>query len=372
MSGEASKPRARELGLPFRGETGALNAITDVPGVLVGQTTLIDDDDPRGPICTGVTAILPRGPDRLLEPVWAGAHALNGNGELTGTHWIEDGGHFTGPVLLTNTHSVGVAHHAAIRWTVARHPQVFADTHTWLMPVVGETYDGVLNSINAQALTEEHVIASLDAAAPGPVAEGNTGGGAGMIAYEFKAGTGTASRLVDAGGRRHVVAALVQANHGLRDWLTVSGAPVGRMLRDDLLMERETGSIIVVIATDAPLLPHQLRRVAKRGSIGIGRGGTVGGNSSGDIFLAFTTANAVPRLDAAPEVLAFEAINDRCVDPLYEASVEAVEEAVVNALLAARDRIAVKPAGRRVRAIDHAALLQAMRSSAAKGGEPGA
>ena len=371
MSGEARKPRARDLGLPFRGETGALNAITDVPGVLIGQTTLIEDD-PRGAVCTGVTAILPKGRDRLLEPVWAGVHALNGNGELTGTHWIEDGGHFTGPVLLTNTHSVGIAHHAAIRWMIAREPEAFADAHVWAMPVVGETYDGVLNSINAQALREEHVIAALDAAAPGPVAEGNTGGGAGMIAYEFKAGTGTASRLVEAGGRACVVAALVQANHGLRGWLTVCGAPVGRVLRDDLILEREAGSIIVVVVTDAPLLPHQLRRVAKRGSIGIGRGGTIGGNGSGDIFLAFTTANATPRLGAAPEILSFEAMNDRCVDPLYEASVEAVEEAVVNALLAARDRMAVKPAGRWVRAIDHAALLRAMEAFGPRGGAAGA
>ena len=273
-------------------------------------------------------------------------------------------------MLLTDTHSVGVAHHAAIRWMLAREPEAFAREHIRAMPVVGETYDGVLNSIDAQALREDHAIAALDAAASGPVAEGNAGGGAGMIAYEFKAGTGTASRIVRAGGRRHVVAALVQANHGLRDRLTACGAPVGRVLRDDLLLEREMGSIIVVIATDAPLLPHQLRRVAKRGSIGIGRGGTVGGNSSGDIFLAFTKANAVPRLDAAPGILDLEAINDRCVDPLCEASVEAVEEAVVYALLAARDRMAVKPAGRWVRAIDHAALLRAMASTAAGGADP--
>lgn len=361
MTNDARR-RGRALGLPFPGETGPLNAITDVPGVAIGMTTLIEDPQAAGDrtICTGVTTILPRPRDRLMEPVWAGVHSFNGNGELTGTHWIEDGGAFTGPVCLTNTHSLGIAHHAAIRWMVDRYPETFGADHLWCLPVVGETYDGVLNDINAQALREEHVIAALDAAAPGPVAEGNVGGGAGMIAYEFKAGTGTASRRIRIGDEDYTVAALVQANHGLRDGLTVLGVPVGRVLRDDLLHERETGSIIAVVATDAPLLPHQLRRVAKRGAIGIARGGTFGGNSSGDIFLAFSTANPVPR--PAPPLMSLTALDDGAIDPVFEAAVQAIEEAVINAMLAATDRRSVKPAGRTVRAVDHAALLQAMQA----------
>lgn len=351
------KPRARDLGLPFPGETGPFNAITDVPGVAAGFTTL---DEPatetRGPLLTGVTAILPRTGRATLDPVWAGVHSLNGNGELTGTHWIEDGGWFAGPILLTNTHSVGVAHHAAIRWMVDRFPDAFANGHLWRLPVVGETYDGVLNDINAQGVTEAHVLAALDGARGGPVAEGSVGGGAGMIAYEFKAGTGTSSRMIEHDGRRFAVAALVQANHGLRGQLTVLGVPVGLHLPEDRVHDRDLGSIIVVIATDAPLLPHQLRRVAKRGAIGIGRGGSVSGSGSGDIILAFTTANLTPIPALGPKTLRLEAMSDAWIDPLYAASVEATEEAVVNALLAAEDRVAFKPAGQAVRALPRTAL----------------
>lgn len=348
-----TRPRARELGLAFRGEPGPLNAITDVAGLGVGLATIIEEPRPgvhKG-LCTGVTAIVPRLGAPRLHPVWAGMHSFNGNGELTGSHWIRDGGWFLGPVLLTNTHSVGIAHHAAIRWLTRRHPEEFASRHQWALPVVAETYDGVLSDINAQGVTEAHVLAALDSAATGPVAEGNTGGGAGMIAYEFKAGTGTASRRVSSGGD-WTLGVLVQANHGIRDWLEISGVPVGRSLRNDLLFGRDTGSIIVVIATDCPLLPHQLDRLARRATLGIGRNGTAGGNGSGDIFLAFSTANALLAPSDAPEVLDLRVLNDRCIDPLYEAAVQATEEAVVNAMVAAEDRVAIKPAGQVVRAID--------------------
>ncbi len=360
------KPRARALGLAFPGTPGPFNAITDVPGVAVGMHTLSVPGDPatgRGAVNAGVTAILPRPRERLLEPAWAGIEALNGNGEMTGSHWVRDGGWLLGPILLTDTHSVGAAHHAAIGWMTERFPETFRDEHIWMLPVVAETYNGVLNDINAQPVGREHVRAALDAVAPGPVQEGQVGGGAGMIAYEFAGGSGTSSRVVTVGGRVFTVAAFVQANHGVRDWLTVLGVPVGRKLRDDLLLARETGSIIVVIATDAPLLPHQLRKVARRCTIGIGRGGSVGGNNSGDIFLAFTTANPPPPAGQTPAFLSFEAVNDAHIDPIYQATVQATEEAVINALVASEDRIAVKPAGRTVRAIRHNELMAAMRES---------
>jgi D-aminopeptidase len=357
-----TRPRARELGIAFSGTPGPFNAITDVRGVGVGLTTIIEDAKPgvHQGLCTGVTAIVPRLGAAELQPVWAGLHSFNGNGELTGSHWIRDGGWFMGPVLLTNTHSVGVAHHAAIRWLIRQHPDEFKQRHLWALPVVGETYDGTLNDINAQAVTEDHVLAALDAAASGTVAEGNVGGGAGMIAYEYKAGTGTASRRVAAGGD-WTLGVLVQANHGVRDWLEIGGVPVGQVLRHGRQSGRDTGSIIVVIATDCPLLPHQLDRLARRATLGIGRNGTAGGNGSGDIFLAFSIANALPVPASAPDVLNLQALNDRCIDPLYRAAVQATEEAVVNALVAAEDRVAVKPTGQVVPAIDTDALLRLLQ-----------
>jgi len=360
-----TKPRARALGLAFRGEPGPLNTITDVAGVGVGLATIIEDarEGVHAGLCTGVTAIMPRLGAPTLSPVWAGLHAFNGNGEMTGSHWIRDGGWFLGPVLLTNTHSVGIAHHAAIRWMVRRHPEAFKDHHQWLLPVVAETYDGVLSDINAQGVTEAHVLAALDGATAGSVAEGNVGGGAGMIAYEFKAGTGTASRCVASGGD-WTLGVLVQANHGVRDWLEVSGVPVGRMLQQDTLLGHDTGSIIVVIATDCPLLPHQLDRLARRATLGIGRNGTAGGNGSGDIFLAFSTANTQGLPASAPSLMSLTALNDLLIDPLYEAAVQATEEAVVNALVAAEDRVAVKPAGRVVRAIATADLIRLIDGAA--------
>lgn len=357
------KPRARDIGLQFDGIPGPLNAITDVAGVTVGYSTIVEPAVPGGHkgLCTGVTAIVPRGLSGSIQPVWAGLHSFNGNGELTGGHHIADLGWFLGPVMLTNSHSVGMVSHATVGWMIDRYPDVFETDHMWCLPVVGETYDGVLSDINARGVQEHHARAALDSAAPGPVAEGNVGGGTGMIAYEFKGGTGTASRRLHVAGQNYDLGVLVQANHGTRDWLEISGVPVGREMRDDLVFPRDLGSIIVVIATDAPLLPHQLNRLARRGSIGIGRNGTRGGHSSGDIFLAFSTANGQDNPWRAPDVMDLRALRDTHLDTVYAAAVQATEEAVVNAMIAAEDRVAVKPAGRTVRAIDHAALIGVLR-----------
>ena len=352
----SESPRARDLGIPLPGTPGPLNAITDVPGVQVGFHTLLD---PARHIRTGVTAILPR-PDRdHPQPVWAGVSKLNGNGEMTGTHWIDDAGWFFGPVLITNTHGVGAVHDGATRWMVDRYAGHFAARHAWAMPVVAETYDGILNDINALAVRPEHAVAALEAAQGGPVAEGAVGGGTGMIAYEFKAGTGTASRVVRLGGQGYTLGALVQANHGWRDWLTVLGKPLGRTLPQDRLVERETGSIIVILATDAPLGPLSLRHIARRAAMGLARGGTPGGNSSGDLFLAFSVAGAGPMPQAAGPLVTRTEVNPEIIDPLYLAAVEAVEEAVLNALVAGRDTPTFRPAGRICRGIDHAALRAA-------------
>lgn len=366
-SNRLDTPRARDLGLDFSGTPGPHNALTDVPGVLVGYSTLISGEGPlvvgEGPVRTGVTAILPRGHDPQPKPVFAGSYALNGNGEMTGTHWIRDGGYFLGPVCITNTHSVGIAHHASVGWMLDTYREDFLQHHLWAMPVIAETYDGTLNDINGRHVNEEHVRAALDSAAGGAVAEGNVGGGTGMMCYEFKGGTGTASRQVAIDGETYTVAALVQANYGIRPWLTILGVPVGRHMSEDRIeQEHELGSIIVVIATDAPMLPHQLQRVAKRGAIGIGRCGSPGGNSSGDIFLAFSVANAAPLAMHDKAQLSANYINDDCFDGLYEATVDSVEEAIVNAMIAAQDTPTIKkPAGAICRAIPHDQLVDIMR-----------
>lgn len=342
-----AKPRARDLGLPIPGETGRYNAITDVPGVRVGYRTLDYLAGNGKRVKTGVTAIIPRGEAAEPQPVWAGFHALNGNGEMTGTHWIEHGGYFVGPLCITNSHSVGIVHHAATRWTIRRYAEAWQAEHLWAMPVVAETYDGVINDINGQHVTEADALAALDAAAGGAIAEGNVGGGNGMICYGFKGGTGTASRRIGIDGRDYTLGALVQANHGQRAWLRVCGVPLGERLGDDLPpgLERERGSIIVVLATDAPLLPHQLGRLAQRAGLGIALGGTPGGNNSGDIFLAFSVANPRPLPQLAQAHLSFEHLNDECVDALYLAAVQATDEAVLNAMLAAEDAPMQKPEG---------------------------
>jgi len=361
-----SRPRARDLGLDFTGTPGPLNAITDIAGVRVGLRTRIEGDGPlvtgRGPVRTGVTAILPRGHDPQPQPVWAGMYALNGNGEMTGTHWVRDGGYLVGPICISNSHAVGMVHHGATRWMLRQYADAWESRHLWAMPVVAETYDGVLNDINGLHVTADDALAAIETAAPGPVAEGNTGGGTGMICYEFKGGTGTASRRLDLAGQSHVVGALVQANHGIRPWFTPLGVPVGRQLADDRIsLGGERGSIIAIVGTDAPLLPHQLQRLARRAAIGIGRGGTPGGNNSGDIFLTFSTANPMPLMQIGEARLRMECLSDEVIDPLYLAVVESIEEAVLNALVAAEDMSTLRPPGRICRAIDHGRLVEIMR-----------
>ena len=336
----AADPRARDLGVPFDGEPGQLNAITDVAGVTVGQVTLIEDLDGGKKVRTGVTAILPRGRDSLNLHAFAGWFALNGAGELTGTTWIEESGELEGPVLLTNTHSVGVVHDAAIAWRV-RQGDPDHSGYWWSNDVVGETWDGYLNDINGFHVRAADVDQALEKATAGPVEEGNVGAGTGTICYEFKCGIGTASRRVTIDGREHIVGVLVQANHGLRGTLRIAGVPIGQQLREHRVYSEdneeasESGSIIIVIATDAPLLPHQLKRIARRASLGLGRMGSTSDNGSGDIFIAFSTANAAP-LRGAPLSLA-EFMSNSQLDDLFRATVQATEEAIVNALVAAKD-----------------------------------
>ena len=357
-----NKPRGRDLGLPFRGDPGTYNAITDVPGIEVGFTTRIEGGGPlaqgHGPIRTGVTALLPLGRRQDPQPVWAGMYALNGNGEMTGTHWIHDGGYLVGPICITNTHSVGIVHHAAVRWMIRNYAATWQSEHLWAMPVVAETYDGVLNDINGLHITEADALAAIDSAQSGPVAEGNVGGGTGMICYEFKGGTGTASRRVEIDGTIAHLGVLVQANHGLRPWFTVLGHRIGDRMPEDRLLASEQGSIIVLLATDFPLAPHQLRRLAKRAAIGIGRGGTPGGNSSGDIFLALSTANRGPIPQLCGSRLNFEMICDPFLDPVHVAAVDAIEEAVINAMLAAEEMTTVRPHGLVCRALDGERLAE--------------
>ena len=351
------KPRARDLGLPFPGTPGPFNAITDVPGVRVGFTTLTD---PARKMRTGVTAILPRPDSGSPRPVWAGFAALNGNGEMTGTHWVNDAGYFLGPVLITNTHGIGACHHGATEWMIRTYDSHFRDEHAWAMPIVAETYDGTLNDINALHIKPEHAIFALDAAATGPVAEGSVGGGNGMIAYDFKGGTGTASRRVEIGGATYTVAALVQANYGRRPWFTVLGVPVGREMPDGTIRDQETGSIIVILATDAPLSDAILRGLARRAGLGIARSGSPGGNSSGDIFLAFSVADDMPAPPHAGPVITRHSLNWDELDPLYQAAVEAVDESVINAIVQGEDVACVKPEGKTCHGIDTARLMQVM------------
>lgn len=366
--GGSGKARARDIGIPFSGKTGPQNAITDVAGIGVGFRTIIESEPRAGRtrvVRTGVTAILPHMESSTPVPTYAGIHRFNGNGELTGSHWIEDGGYFLGPIVITNTHAVGTAHQATIRWMVERYASTYqTDDHLWIMPVVAETYDGVLNDINGLPITDADVRAALDAVAAGPVQEGNCGGGTGMIAYSFKGGTGTSSRLVEIGGKTHTIGTLVQANHGQRDWLTIAGVPVGQHMQDHTPQSqlRERGSIIVAIATDLPLLPHQLKRLARRAAIGIGRNGTPGGNSSGDLFLAFSTANRHAMAHRLPARIAVEMINDDVLDPAYLAAVESIEEAVVNAMIAAEDMGGGRHDRLLIKAIDHRELCRHLRA----------
>jgi D-aminopeptidase len=335
-AGAQSKPRARDLGVPFDGTPGPLNAITDVAGVEVGHTTLISGEGKLqvgvGPVRTGVTAILPRG-KASNDPVFAGWWSLNGNGEMTGTTWVEESGFLEGPVMITNTHSVGVVRDAVVAWRVKQgRPD---DTgYWWSLPVVAETWDGYLNDINGFHVKPEHVFHALESARSGPVAEGNVGGGTGMVCNEFKGGIGTASRRLSAKAGGYTVGVLVQCNYGLRDQLHIAGVPVGREIRDHMVYSDENGSIIVVVATDAPLLPHQLKRLARRVSLGLGRLGSVSGNGSGDIFIAFSTAN--PGAFQPTGLRSLTMLPNDQMGGLFTATVEATEEAVVNAMVAAQ------------------------------------
>lgn len=342
--GAADKPRARDLGVPFDGTPGALNAITDVKGVEVGQTTLIRGEGAlkvgQGPVRTGVTVILPRG-KRSKDPVFAGWFSLNGNGEMTGTTWVEESGFMEGPMAITNTHSVGVVRDAIIAWEV-QHGLLRG---AFSLPVVAETNDGWMNDINGFHVKPEHVFRALETASTGAVAEGNVGGGTGMHCYDFKGGTGTASRkLADSAGG-YTVGVLVQANFGTRRHLMVAGAPVGKEINCDKYPCRpivqpapaRDGSIIIVVATDAPLIAPQLRRLAVRASLGIARTGGMSGNGSGDIFIAFSTANAGAAEDRESTMV--KMLSNRRIDDLFEATVFATEEAVINAMVAAETMV---------------------------------
>jgi len=355
-----TKPRARDLGVSFDGSPGALNAITDVKGVEVGMTTLIRGDGElkvgEGPVRTGVTAILPRG-KTSGDPVMAGWFSLNGNGEMTGTTWIEEAGFLEGPVFITNTHSVGVVRDAAIAWSI-KHGKSF---QPWSLPVVAETWDGYLNDSNGFHVKADHVFQALDAARSGAVSEGNVGGGTGMVCYGFKCGSGTASRKVADAAGGYTVGVFVQANHGRRQELRISGVPVGREIPDQSRPggddAPEQGSIIIVVATDAPLLPHQLQRIARRASLGLARTGATSGNGSGDIFIAFSTANAGAA--GSKSVATVSMLSNERISALFSATVEATEEAIVNALVAGETMVGVS--GHRVESLPHDRLRQLMR-----------
>jgi D-aminopeptidase len=328
--------RARDLGIPFEGTAGKLDAITDVRGVTVGQTTLIEGEGKlvvgQGPVRTGVTAILPLGKENSDTPVPAAVYSFNGNGEMTGAEWVEESGFLEGPVLLTNTHSVGVTRDAVVEWGTRKFP----DTEHFSLPVVAETWDGELNDINGFHVKKEDVFGALDRATSGPVEEGNAGGGTGMRAFGFKAGIGTASRVISIGEDRFCLGVLVQANFARRENLIVAGVPVGKEITDlQPVYHREfekEGSILIVIATDAPLLPDQLKRLAKRAALGVARTGGVSTNSSGDLFIAFSTAVPV-RAGIRQQ---WSTLRNEELDPLLAATPQATEEAIINALVAGR------------------------------------
>jgi len=340
----AGKPRARALGIPFGGQPGRWNAITDVPGLEVGYATLIQGESVR----TGVTAIHPRGPAGAADPVAAGFFSLNGNGEMTGVSWIEESGTLGGPVAITNTHAVGIVHAAVIGWSVANHPKA---AETWLLPVVAETWDGYLNDINSPHVTQQTATAALEASASGPVEEGSVGGGTGMNCYGFKGGSGTASRLVGYAGHAFTVGVFVQANFGSRHELTLAGLPLGELLAGDNPMAEYfsappgAGSVIAIVATDAPLLPGQCKALARRVTLGLARTGTAGSHFSGDLFLAFSTGNpgafqasgAALRSSGGTGYGELRFIPWGFLDPFYTAVVQATEEAVANALSANED-----------------------------------
>jgi D-aminopeptidase len=367
-SGEQLRPRARALGVPFDGTPGPLDAITDVGGVEVGNTTLISGStDPASPdkaVRTGVTVILPRGKQES-DPVYAGWFSLNGNGEMTGTTWVEESGFLEGPVAITNTHSVGVVRDAIIEWQ-AKNGRL---NDLWSLPVVAETYDGWLNDINGFHVKPMDLFRALDEAKTGPVPEGNVGGGTGMVCYGFKGGIGTASRVLSAEQGGYTVGVLVQCNCGRRPQLTIAGVPVGREIPHSTpyaqsipqppgsAAEGDVGSIIIIVATNAPLLPHQLKRLARRATLGLARTGSTSGNGSGDIFLAFSTANS--HANKAPGPNSVLAVSNEEISPLFTATVEATEEAIINAMVGAETMTGFE--GHTVIELPHAQLIEALR-----------
>ena len=350
--------RARDLGVPFDGKPGPLNSITDVKGVEVGFRTIIDGEGKlvvgKGPVRTGVTAIFPRG-KQSVDPVFASWFTENGNGEMTGTTWIDESGFLYGPVMITNTHSVGVVRDEVISWEVNRGPKINVEDW-WSLPVVAETWDGYLNDINGFHVKPADVDAAIDDAHGGPVAEGNVGGGTGMVCFEFKGGTGTASRVLSTKHGGYTVGVLVQCNFGRRPLLRIAGVPVGQEIPGSVY-KQDTGSIIVVVATDAPLLPHEMKRIAKRVTLGLGRLGSLSGDSSGDIFVAFSTAN--PGAGLADKPVPVQMLPGDQMDALFQATIEATEEAVVNAMVAAKTMTGVD--GHTVEALPHDKLREALK-----------
>jgi D-aminopeptidase len=362
----ANKERARDLGVPFDGTPGKLNSITDVPGVEVGHTTLISGEGKlqagKGPVRTGVTAVLPRGKDSMNDSVFAGWFSQNGNGEMTGTTWVEESGFLEGPVMITNTHSVGVVRDAVVQWRVA-HGKADPAGYWWSLPVVAETWDGWLNDINGFHVKPEHAFQAISSAHAGPVEEGSVGGGTGMICNGFKGGIGTSSRKLDAKDGGYTVGVLVQCNYGSRRNLRIAGIPVGREIssEDPYAYQpseiSERGSIIVVVATDAPVLPHQLKRLARRVSLGLGRNGSISGDGSGDIFIAFSTAN--PHADGGKTVVDLKLLPNDALDPIFAGTVEATEEAIVNAMVAAKTMTGIE--NRKVIGLPHDRLREVLR-----------
>ena len=353
-----TKPRARDLGVPFDGTPGTYNAITDVKGVEVGHTTLISGEGKlvvgKGPVRTGVTAIRPRGDS--TDAVFAAWFTLNGNGEMTGTTWVEDSGFLDGPIMITNTHSVGVVRDAVIAWKVKRgSPDM--EGYWWSLPVVAETWDGYLNDINGFHVTAEDAWHALDSAHSGPVEEGNVGGGTGMICNEFKGGIGTSSRLVHTASGDYTLGVLVQCNYGSREQLRIAGINVGREIPEHTVWDKDVGSIIVVVATDAPLIPTQLKRVAKKVSLGLGRDGSYSGDGSGDIFIAFSTAN--PGAVGSTGLHRLTMMPNDSLDPIFLATVQATEEAVVNAMVAAETMTGIN--GHTVIALPHDRLREVLQ-----------
>ncbi|MDP2040257.1 MAG: P1 family peptidase [Algoriphagus sp.] len=366
----AQKPRARDLGVPFNGTTGQWNSITDVKGIEVGYSTIISGSGEnivgKGPVRTGVTAIFPRGIAQKFSPVFANWYSLNGNGEMTGTTWLTESGFLETPIMITNTNSVGVVRDAVLKWYVDS--DWYKGEEWWYTyPVVAETYDGFLNDIYGFHVKEEHVLEAIENASSGKIAEGNVGGGTGMMALGFKGGTGTSSRIVKIADSTYTVGVLVQANFGRKPSLTIAGVPVGKELMDTLNNELKLppqsyrqegdGSIIVVVATDAPLLPHQLKRIANRVPIGIGLTGGIGTNGSGDIFIAFSTANpdAFQRYDFSN----VDMLPNDLIDPLLEATVQSVEEAIINAMIAAETMEGIN--GNKSYALPHGLLVEVLK-----------